>query len=69
MKRRTTLIAATLAVIVTVTGVMATHLFPQQDSTVAKKRYHPYLPSANESIVVICFDDGWKSQPLFVDVS
>jgi peptidoglycan/xylan/chitin deacetylase (PgdA/CDA1 family) len=62
MKRRTALIAATLAVLVTITGVMAARLYSQQDSIVSKKWYQPYAPSDNESIVVICFDDGWKSQ-------
>lgn len=62
MKRRTALIAATLAVLFTITGVMATRLYSQQNSTVRTRLYEPYTPSDNESIVVICFDDGWKSQ-------
>ena len=62
MRRRTALIAATLAVLVTVAGVMATHLYSQQDSAVVTKLYQPYVSSPDESIVVICFDDGWKTQ-------
>ncbi len=63
MRRRTAaLIAAALVALVTITGVMATHFYSQQDAAVIKKLYQPYLPSDNESIVVICFDDGWKSQ-------
>jgi len=56
------IIAASLVALVTITGVMATHFYSQQDAAVVKKLYQPYLPSDNESIVVICFDDGWKSQ-------
>jgi len=62
MKRRTALIAAILVVLITVTGVMATRFYSQQDSPIDKTLYQPYMPSDNESIVVICFDDGWKSQ-------
>ena len=63
MRRRTAvIIAASLAALVTITGVMATHFYSQQDAAAIKMLYQPYLPSDNESIVVICFDDGWKSQ-------
>jgi peptidoglycan/xylan/chitin deacetylase (PgdA/CDA1 family) len=63
MRRRTgVIIAVSLAALVTITGVMATHFYSQQDAAIVKKLYQPYLPSENESIVVICFDDGWKTQ-------
>lgn len=61
-KRTVAIIAVSLVALVTITGVMATHFYSQQDAAVVKKLYQPYLPSDNESVVVICFDDGWKSQ-------
>jgi len=62
MRRRTALIAATLVMLVTVTSVMAAHFYSQQDPSIVNRLYQPYAPSDDECIVVICFDDGWKSQ-------
>ena len=57
------LVALVLIIIAFFSGIIVLHYgvinAPRNSAALV---YKPYIPNDNQSVVVICFDDGWKSQ-------
>lgn len=63
MIRKTLLIITISLIVVVATAAAVMIRFNSQETPAIPKRiYRPYIPGPNETIVAICFDDGWKSQ-------